>query len=177
MSQHMCVHLSDFRKTGKTWQWEISPERLMSDEGSVNPLVGVCAIATWQGSIEYAHGIYSLNGSWQVPILRQCVRCLCDFEWLAKHECQRKYSLTEPQDLDDEEKLDIEVIPLSDTLNLMDVLREDIWLAWEACVVCSNTCKGLCQSCGMNLNQGHCECNALASNHPFAALAAMKFDK
>ncbi|MDQ6991461.1 MAG: DUF177 domain-containing protein [Mariprofundaceae bacterium] len=177
MSQQMYVHLPDIRKTGKTWQWEISPERLMSNEGSVDPLVGICATATWQGSIEYAHDIYTLNGSWKVPMLRQCVRCLSDFEWQSEHECQRKYSLVAPQDVDDEEKLDVEVIPISDRLNLMDVLREDIWLTWEACVICSSTCKGLCQTCGMDLNQGDCGCNALASSHPFAGLAAMKFDK
>ena len=177
MSQQMCVHLQDLSKSGKTWQWDIPAERLMSDEGSVNPLEGVCHTALWQGSIEYAHGIYTLSGMWRVTMVRRCVRCLCKFEWLAEQECQRKYSLTEPQDMDDEEKLDIEVIPLSDSLNLMDVLREDIWLAWEACVVCKETCKGLCQGCGMDLNQGDCQCHSLAPDHPFAALAAMKFDK
>jgi len=176
-AQQMSVHLQDLSKTGKRWQCEIPAERLMTDEGAVNPMVGVCSSATWTGSIDYAEGIYTLNGSWQVTLIRQCVRCLSDFEWLTKHECQRKYSLTELQDIDEEDKLDIEVISASESLNLIDVLREDIWLAWEACVVCKETCEGLCQGCGMDLNQGDCKCNPLASDHPFAALAAMKFEK
>jgi len=177
MPQHTSVHLQDLTKSGKTWEWEIPAERLMSDEGSIKPLEGVCSSATWIGSIEYAEGIYTLNGRWKVSLVRQCVRCLSDFEWLAKHECQLKYSLTELQNMDEEDKSDIEVISPSESLNLMDVMREDVWLAWEACVICKPTCKGLCQGCGMDLNQGNCECNPLASNHPFAALAAMKFEK
>jgi len=176
-AQQMCVHLQDVTKSGKTWQWEISAERLMSHEGDIEPLQGVCSSAMWSGSIEYAEGVYTLNGHWKVSLLRQCVRCLCDFKWLTEHECQRKYSLTELHDMDEEEKLDIEVLPATESLNLLDVMREDIWLAWEACVICKETCKGLCQDCGMDLNQGDCSCNPSGSDNPFAALAAIKFEK
>jgi len=177
MPQDTSVRLQDLSKTGKRWQWEIAAERLMSSDGHIQPLEGVCGTSTWAGSIDYSEGIYTLNGTWQVRLIRQCVRCLADFEWLVKHTCQRQYSLTALQDMDDEDLLDIEVIPSTERLDLLDVMREDIWLAWEACVICKPTCKGLCHSCGMDLNQGDCQCNALASDHPFAALAAMKFEK
>jgi len=176
MPQKMCINLQDLSKTGKTWQWVIPASRMMREEGNVNALVGVCQDVHWQGSIHYSEGLYHLDGSWKTAIERQCVRCLCEFEWLTHGECQRDYSLQPLVDMDEEAQLDIEMLPSPGFLNLMDVLREDIWLAWESCVICKDSCKGLCQSCGVNLNAESCECGDDHVDHPFAALAKIKFD-
>ena len=61
-------------------------------------------------------------------------------------------------------------------LNLVDVLREDIWLAWPRDAVCRPDCKGLCPICGANRNQGECRCERGDADHPFAALGRIKFD-
>ncbi len=43
-------------------------------------------------------------------------------------------------------------------LTLNDVLREVVLLALPMQLVCSEACKGICPSCGGNLNQRECGC-------------------
>jgi uncharacterized protein len=45
-------------------------------------------------------------------------------------------------------------------LDLSEVLRQDLLLAIPVHVVCRDDCKGLCATCGQNLNEGDCECVA-----------------
>lgn len=175
VTQSMVVHLHDISRSERRWEWRIPAERMMLDEGRVDALKEVRGEALWQGTLRCVDGVYQLHGDWQVTMVRQCVRCLCAFEWTNKQSCDAQYSLHALPDVDEDIQADIEVVP-DGVLNLMDVLREDVWLAWEPCVVCKETCKGLCQKCGMDLNQGDCSCNQQPTDHPFAALAAMKFD-
>ncbi|WP_263411120.1 YceD family protein [Terriglobus tenax] len=43
-------------------------------------------------------------------------------------------------------------------LVLEDVVREQVLLSLPGRTLCSEDCKGLCPSCGQNLNQGSCDC-------------------
>jgi len=61
-------------------------------------------------------------------------------------------------------------------LNMLDVLREQFWLAWTPMAVCSEDCKGLCLQCGTDLNHGECNCHEKVKDNPFAALKDLKFD-
>ncbi|HEY3929702.1 MAG TPA: DUF177 domain-containing protein [Candidatus Koribacter sp.] len=45
-----------------------------------------------------------------------------------------------------------------DGLLLEDVLREQVLLAVPYRLLCQENCKGLCPSCGRNLNSGTCSC-------------------
>lgn len=50
-------------------------------------------------------------------------------------------------------------------LNAEDVIREQVYLSIPYKCLCSEGCKGLCPSCGMNLNVSSCECTN-ESGHP-----------
>ena len=177
MSHQMNVTLQELSRVGKAWQWNVSASLLMDvDSGSVDALVGVCCDAPWQGEIQREHDRYVLHGQWSVAILRRCDRCMDEFEWHVSNEVERVYALEEVADMDDEESADIDILQPPGLLNLLDVLREEVWLAWKPCVICKDTCQGLCQGCGVNLSQKKCECEGSHEDHPFAALAKMKFD-
>ena len=47
-------------------------------------------------------------------------------------------------------------------LLLEDVVREQVLLALPSRTLCQQSCKGLCQSCGHNLNSGDCGCEVVA---------------
>jgi len=156
---------------------DVSATALMdADSGNVNALTRVCHDAHWQGVIERSYGVYVLRGEWSVSVLRQCDRCTVEFEWAVEGNAMRSYALEEPLDMDEEDRADVDVLPPPGVLNLVDVLREEVWLAWKPCVICKDSCKGLCQGCGVNLNHDVCQCSNDNSDNPFAALAEMKFD-
>ncbi len=59
-------------------------------------------------------------------------------------------------------------------LLLEDALREQVLLATPVKTVCREECKGLCPSCGRNLNQEQCDCAPRAGDPRWAALAEIK---
>ena len=44
------------------------------------------------------------------------------------------------------------------TIDLTEMVRQEIILHFPSIQVCSESCKGLCQHCGKNLNTGTCDC-------------------
>ncbi len=107
---------------------------------------------------------------------RECSRCNAAFDWALSGQTERDFQFMAKHDAmteaDDDEQT-CEYIEYPGELNLIDVLREDVWLAWKADVVCSETCQGLCQGCGVNLNVADCQCVQDDSNNPFAALRGL----
>jgi uncharacterized protein len=78
----------------------------------------------------------------------------------------------------DEGADDGEVYPLprGDDLDLTGVVREQVVLHSPAFALCSEDCRGLCPSCGTDLNQGTCECVPQPAGGPWDALKNVKFD-
>lgn len=61
-----------------------------------------------------------------------------------------------------------------DRFDLTDVIRERVLLAEPMKHLCRADCKGLCQRCGKNLNDGLCGCVEDLSDSRFAALKKVK---
>src|SRR6202048_1949698 len=61
-------------------------------------------------------------------------------------------------------------------LFLADVLREQVLLALPMKVICRGECRGLCPSCGANLNTEECRCETHAADPRLAPLARLKQD-
>jgi len=63
---------------------------------------------------------------------------------------------------------------IGDGLLLEDVLREQLLLAVPIKIVCREDCRGLCPSCGCNLNVEKCACTAPLPDPRWAALQELK---
>ncbi len=59
-------------------------------------------------------------------------------------------------------------------LLLEDALKEQLFLALPAKVLCMPDCKGLCPHCGKNMNATECGCTVEMSDPRWAALAEIK---
>ena len=55
-------------------------------------------------------------------------------------------------------------------VELDDVIAEQVILALPMKVVCNSECRGLCPTCGANLNVEQCSCPPAEADSPFAAL-------
>jgi uncharacterized protein len=80
-----------------------------------------------------------------------CHRCLEEYSGPVKAEFEETFSTT------------------SEIIDIMEKSRQALLLAAEIQQLCSGDCKGLCHSCGKNLNAGPCSCRQESAS-PFAAL-------
>jgi len=63
-----------------------------------------------------------------------------------------------------------------ETIDLDDLVREQIELALPMSRLCKEDCKGLCPECGANLNETDCRCSESQSDPRWAALKSFKVD-
>lgn len=61
-----------------------------------------------------------------------------------------------------------------DSVDLDELVREQLLLALPSRNLCREDCKGLCQKCGANLNAGQCSCEQRETDPRWAALAEFK---
>ncbi len=59
-------------------------------------------------------------------------------------------------------------------VDLTPMIREDMILALPHKVLCRDDCKGLCSTCGANLNDGPCDCKRDEGGSPWAALDSLE---
>ncbi len=61
-----------------------------------------------------------------------------------------------------------------DVIELSDILQEQIVMNLPARPLCNEVCKGLCPSCGVNLNQSSCTCKPVTGHPAFTVLKGLK---
>ena len=62
-------------------------------------------------------------------------------------------------------------------VNPLAIAWEELVLSLPAKPLCSKGCKGLCQTCGHNLNSGPCSCSDTQGDPRFAALRSLKISR
>src|SRR5690606_28827067 len=101
---------------------------------------------------------FLVRGEIETVVATECRRCLQPVSVRVRDQVDLLY---EPLSEADEEALGGEVYPLperGDQLDLTDALREQLVLRVPDYVLCSDTCAGLCPSCGADLNRTSCDC-------------------
>lgn len=170
MHERFTICLGTLPESGWRWRGHVARSLLMdASHGSVAPLQDLLSDAYWDACLQRKGDCYHLAGGWHLLARRQCSRCTVDFEWKVQGSTLRNYRIDQTRKDDDDE-----ILAFPGKVDLLDVLREEIWLAWEPCVVCRPNCKGLCPGCGMDLNQGACGCVPTEETHPFAILRQLK---
>lgn len=88
-----------------------------------------------------------------------CSRCLSQFHWPVDiAQISREFIIDLPQrDLQIGEDV-FYVNKNTNQIDLTDMIREELLLHFPAVPLCSESCKGLCDKCGINLNEKACSC-------------------
>ncbi len=173
--------LQELAKSGRQWDVCI-PVSELADE-SFADLDACSSLFTdmfWQGGLENHGEHFVLKGVWRMKVPRSCGRCNVEFAHEMSGDVDVVYALGQSKSEEEQAELQLtgeEPECLADgKLDVLGVLREHFWLAWQPLVVCSESCKGLCLQCGIDLNQGSCDCHKKVKDNAFAALKGFKFD-
>ena len=87
----------------------------------------------------------------------ECRRCLTDLELDIEDDVQVLFAQPDDEDSAD----DPDVYPIDSRrgeLDLRRAVREQWLLAVPNYALCRDDCRGICPSCGADLNQGTCDC-------------------
>ena len=111
-----------------------------------------------------------------------CDRCLVVYDYPVDRDMQLLLEAPGPDHWQVKEvecsDVELETVILNEpVVDLEDILRQQLHLALPFKQLCSKDCKGLCLHCGLNLNQGPCQCANETKQSPFAVLAALKKQK
>ena len=112
---------------------------------------------------------FKLKDSLAFSFLNRCDRCLEKIEDF--HNPAFKLWLTSNTDLIRDENMDVILFPNSmSVINLKNVFQDFIILEDPMKYLCKNDCKGLCQHCGLNLNNNSCNCVTFSTDALFDVL-------
>ena len=135
---------------------------------------------------------FSVSGTVDGMAVRQCVRCLMEFEdplsmtvyadfvrqieprpkltgGVKRGEREKRASEEESAAPETDEEDEIYYYQ-GEQVDLAPMLREQIILAAPIQPLCSENCAGLCPRCGQNLNEAQCACAPEPVNNPFRVL-------
>jgi uncharacterized protein len=120
----------------------------------------------WVASVQRVGSEIRINGSITTTMDMTCSRCL----ELARHDINKVFDLffRERHERMFDEDAEVELTEeetqtaffTGTQLAIGEILREQVLLALPMKALCRVDCKGLCPTCGINLNSGACKCPA-----------------
>jgi uncharacterized protein len=105
------------------------------------------------GELSKIGDMLTLNGTISTLLELNCSRCLEKFNYAVDMTIEEQFTSSDGADRDD----DIIFIN-SDTIDITEVIENNIILTLPIQRLCSEDCKGLCHKCGINLNLATCQC-------------------
>ncbi len=106
------------------------------------------------GVVENRAGIVTLAYTAGFVLSALCDRCLDRFS----RDVAYRFSHVLVQGLNEEDSDDF-ILVENARLDLDELVTSDVLLSLPTKMLCKDDCKGLCQSCGNNLNHASCTCS------------------
>ena len=98
----------------------------------------------------------TITGECQLTLEVPCDRCLEPVESLFDLKFVKNIDLNDSDESIDE--MDEKNYIDGYNLDVDKLLYNEILIGWPMKILCSETCKGICNTCGQNLNKGTCDC-------------------
>ena len=106
-----------------------------------------------EGEIRNTAGVVEVDAKITFVLETRCDRCAADVK--LPFEVKMEHGLV--SSLNDEENDDY-ILVEDMRLDIEELTSEDIYLALPAKILCKDDCKGVCMTCGADLNDGPCGC-------------------
>jgi uncharacterized protein len=134
-----------------------------------------------EGAIKLIHttGGVLVSGQLHTEVELACSRCLESFSTAIDFTLEEEFrpiidistgARLPSEDGEDEATL----IDEQHTIDLFEVMRQDLLLALPPRPLCKPDCASLCSQCGQNLNEGNCTCEQPLGDPRWEALRALR---
>ncbi len=111
-----------------------------------------------KGDITNTAGYMRMRLTMSVDYSAECARCLAPVCGQFSLDLEKTVAPKKLLSDLDEDKLDDYAIIEDGFLDVDEQLRDQMEMEFPIRFLCSESCKGLCQRCGKNLNEGKCGC-------------------
>lgn len=108
--------------------------------------------------IEYAgEKKLKICGQAEITAIAPCDRCLTDVEVFVPIVFDHEVS-ADPEALEQADELDENNYIDGYSLDVEQLIYNELLVGWPTKILCSDDCRGICNVCGQNLNEGTCNC-------------------
>jgi uncharacterized protein len=121
---------------------------------------------------------FRLVGGVQTTLELPCSRCLEPFTWPIDSSFDLRYQPHTVNTGEGEREIEEDDLTTAfyenETIDLGQLMLEQFMLALPMKPLCQDGCKGLCPTCGTNLNRAACDCKRVWEDPRFAVLKKLK---
>jgi uncharacterized protein len=173
----MRIELDKLEKTGNGFAHRYEPEEIVLDEEHAR-LTEPPAV---EGRVSRSGREVRLRGRINAKAEVDCDRCLktiaipveADFD--VTYVTEEDYTSSAAAELQ-EEDLSVSIFD-GETIDVDELVREQLLLALPARALCGEDCKGFCPTCGTNRNTNSCNCETKEIDPRWAGLKAVMSDE
>ncbi|MDD2494056.1 MAG: DUF177 domain-containing protein [Tissierellia bacterium] len=103
-----------------------------------------------------------LSGTLKYNYSEVCARCLTEFQ----NEVETKFEaiVVRNNEEDEDESDEIKLVIEDGCVNLDDNIKQLVYLSMPMKSLCKDDCKGICPTCGVNLNEEECKCQNIITD-------------
>ena len=147
----MKLRLNSLKEGSQTIEMTLTRSDLaIPDDSFVHPILA--SLSIYKGTSQI-----TINGQLKTDVALQCDRCLESFDYNLDVTFQSILSPVKSSDPKTDEDI-IPVTPKTNDVDLSPFAHDALIIGLPMKNICSETCKGICPGCGVNLNQGKCKC-------------------
>ena len=170
----MRLELENLEKDGSFAQ-VYAPEELHFDEQDLR----LAEPARAEGHARRKSGEVQVSCTLTTTVETPCARCLKPVLLPIKAEFSERFVTEVSWRAETQHELASEDLSISvfdgETIDLDELVREEIELATPVQVFCREDCKGLCPACGVDRNLKSCECGAQEIDSRWEKLKDLRF--
>jgi uncharacterized protein len=149
--------------------------------GHFDERVNLVAPASVNGKVRLAGAEVFVNGQIETRVQVECDRCLKQVELPVNAGFDLQYITGAEYESSAGAELTEEVMSVSvfdgETIDVDEIVKEQILLAVPTRMLCQENCKGICPVCGIDKNTGDCECETKDVDPRWAALKNLNSGK
>ncbi len=156
-----------------TIDYELSVDTVQNDPASFLHGVSFPSPMKVTGKITNTAGYMLMQISLSLDYSASCARCLSEVNGTFTLDLEKTVATREQLSDVDEYRLDDYAIIDDGFLDMDEQLYLQLEMEFPIRFLCSEDCKGLCQRCGKNLNEGTCDCETKEFDPRLAPLKAL----